>query len=57
VDSIVLAKYDSGAKGGIAVAVSRDLGIPFSFMGVGEKLEDLEPFGAETYLDRLLEVK
>ena len=57
VDSIILAKYDSTAKGGIAVAVSRDLGIPFSFMGVGEKLEDLEPFDKEAYLSRLLEVK
>ncbi|MBN2551806.1 MAG: signal recognition particle-docking protein FtsY [Spirochaetales bacterium] len=57
VDSIILAKYDSTAKGGIAVAISQDLGIPFSFMGVGEKLEDLEPFDREAYLDRLLEVR
>jgi fused signal recognition particle receptor len=57
VDSIILAKYDSTAKGGIAVAVSRELGIPFSFLGVGERPEDIEPFGAEAYLNRLLEVK
>jgi fused signal recognition particle receptor len=38
VDSIVVAKYDSTAKGGIVVAIARELGIPFSFIGVGEKL-------------------
>jgi fused signal recognition particle receptor len=57
VDSIIVAKYDSTARGGIVVAIARDLGIPFSFIGVGEKLEDLEPFDSETYLNRLLEVQ
>ena len=57
VDSIIVAKYDSTARGGIVVAIARDLGIPFSFIGVGEKLEDLEPFEPETYLNRLLEVQ
>jgi fused signal recognition particle receptor len=57
VDSIIVAKYDSTAKGGIVVAIARELGIPFSFVGVGEKLEDLEPFDAEKYLNRLLEVR
>jgi fused signal recognition particle receptor len=55
VDSIILAKYDSTAKGGIATVISRELGIPFSFMGVGEKLEDLVPFHKDEYLDRLLD--
>jgi fused signal recognition particle receptor len=57
VDSIILAKYDSTAKGGIVVAIARDLGIPFSFIGVGEKLDDLEPFDRESYLNRLLEAQ
>jgi fused signal recognition particle receptor len=57
VDSIILAKYDSTAKGGIVVAIARDLGIPFSFIGTGEKLDDLEPFDSESYLNRLLEVQ
>ncbi len=57
VDSIIVAKYDSTAKGGIVVAIARDLGIPFSFIGVGEKPDDLEPFDRDSYLDRLLEVK
>ncbi|MCK5006204.1 MAG: signal recognition particle-docking protein FtsY [Spirochaetia bacterium] len=54
VDSIILAKYDSTAKGGIVVAISSDLGIPFSFMGVGEKVEDLVPFDRELYLNSLI---
>jgi fused signal recognition particle receptor len=57
VDSIIVAKYDSMAKGGIVVAIARDLGIPFSFIGTGEKLEDLEPFDTASYLNRLLEVQ
>lgn len=57
VDSIIVAKYDSTARGGIVVAIARDLGIPFSFIGVGEKLDDLEPFDSETYLNRLLEAQ
>jgi len=54
VDSIILAKYDSTAKGGIVVAISSGLGIPFSFMGVGEKVEDLVLFSKELYLDSLI---
>ena len=57
VDSIIMAKYDSTAKGGIVVAIARDLGIPFSFIGVGEKVDDLELFEPESYLNRLLEVQ
>jgi fused signal recognition particle receptor len=53
-DSIILTKYDSTARGGIVVAISRDLGVPISFLGVGEKLTDLKPFSTETYLDGLL---
>ena len=43
-DSVILAKYDSTAKGGAVVSLCRDLGLPISFVGTGEKLEDLEPF-------------
>lgn len=55
VDGIVLAKYDSTAKGGVAIAISRQLGIPFAFLGQGEKLEDIRPFEADRYLEGLLE--
>jgi len=54
IDALVLAKYDSTARGGMVVPVSRSLGVPFAFVGVGEKLEDLEPFDVERYLDSLL---
>ncbi len=54
IDSIVLAKYDSTAKGGIVISIGRTLGLPFSFVGVGEQLYDLSPFDADSYLDGLL---
>jgi len=54
VDSVILAKYDSTAKGGAVVSLCRDLGLPISFVGTGEKLEDLEPFDAEQFLDALV---
>lgn len=54
VDSVIVAKNDSTAKGGIVVAISRALGLPFSFIGVGERLEDLVPFEVDSYLDLLL---
>jgi fused signal recognition particle receptor len=54
VDSIILAKYDSTAKGGIVVPICRKIGLPFSFMGTGEKLENLVPFDSDIYLDTLI---
>jgi fused signal recognition particle receptor len=53
IDSIVLSKCDSTAKGGMIVPICRELGIPFSYMGVGEKLDDLEVFDPDDYLDSL----
>ncbi len=54
IDSIVLSKYDSSAKGGIVVPISKNLGLPFSFMGTGEGISDLVEFDTETYLDSLV---
>jgi fused signal recognition particle receptor len=53
VSSIVLSKCDSSAKGGMVVPICRDLGIPFSYLGLGEKVDDLEPFDPDVYLDSL----
>ena len=53
IDSIVLAKCDSTAKGGMVVAICRELGIPVSYIGLGEKLDDLEVFDTERYLESL----
>ena len=54
IHSIVLSKCDSTAKGGMVVPVCRDLGIPFSYLGLGEKPEDLAIFDPDEYLDSLL---
>ncbi len=55
-DGIVLAKYDSTAKGGILVPISRRLGIPTAFLGVGEKYSDLRPFRRDEYVRELLDL-
>ena len=50
---IVLTKLDGTAKGGAIFAIKQKLGLPVKFIGIGEKLEDLEPFDAETYVEAL----
>ena len=54
VDSVILAKYDSTAKGGVVVSICRDLGLPISFVGTGEKPGDLAPFDSAGFLDALV---
>lgn len=54
IDDIVLTKLDGTAKGGIAVAIAMQFGIPISFIGLGEKMEDLRPFDAEGFVTALL---
>ena len=54
VDGIVLTKLDGTAKGGIALAIAGELGIPVKLIGVGEGLEDLRPFDADEYARALL---
>ena len=49
VDGVVLTKLDGTAKGGIALAIAAELGIPVKLIGVGEKLEDLRPFDPAEY--------
>jgi fused signal recognition particle receptor len=46
---VILTKVDGTARGGIAVAIRRELGIPVKLVGSGEKLEDLQPFDAEAF--------
>ncbi|MBS7303831.1 MAG: signal recognition particle-docking protein FtsY [Lachnospiraceae bacterium] len=50
---IVLTKMDGTAKGGIAIAIQSELNIPVKFIGVGEKLEDLQYFDADTFIEAL----
>ena len=56
VTGLVLTKLDGTAKGGIVVAITRELGLPIRYVGVGEKLEDLVPFDAESFVRSLFEV-
>ncbi len=55
VTGIVLTKLDGTAKGGIVVAISRELGVPVRYVGVGEKLTDLLPFDSKQFVDSLFE--
>ena len=51
---VVLTKLDGTAKGGIVVAIARELGVPVKFIGVGEGVDDLMPFQAEDFVEALL---
>ena len=53
VDGIILTKMDGTAKGGIAVAITRELGLPVKYIGVGEKMEDLKRFDPDEYAESL----
>jgi fused signal recognition particle receptor len=55
VDGIVLTKLDGTAKGGIALAIAGELGIPVKLIGIGEALEDLRPFDADDFAAALVE--
>jgi fused signal recognition particle receptor len=55
VTGIVLTKLDGTAKGGIAVAIARELNLPVRYVGVGEKMTDLLEFSPEEFVDSLLE--
>ncbi len=54
---IALTKLDGSAKGGIAVAIQKQLHIPILWVGVGEAAEDLQPFDAPTFIDALLNLE
>jgi len=55
VDGIVLTKLDGTAKGGIALAIAGELGIPVKLIGIGEALEDLRPFDADDFARALVQ--
>lgn len=56
ISGIILTKLDGTAKGGIAVAIQAELGIPVKYIGVGERLEDLQKFNADDFVNALFEV-
>ncbi len=55
VTGIVLTKLDGTAKGGIVVAITRELNLPVRFVGVGEQMDDLVPFDAEAFVNSLFD--
>lgn len=50
---LILNKLDGTAKGGIIISIKRELGIPVKFIGVGEKIDDMQPFSADEFTDAL----
>ena len=52
---VILTKLNSSAHGGMAFAIQRELGLPILFAGLGEKLEDLEPFNPEAFVNGILD--
>ena len=54
VDGIILNKLDGTAKGGVVLAISAEMEIPVVYVGVGEKIDDLEDFNAEEFVDGIL---
>lgn len=54
---IILTKMDGTAKGGIAIAIQSELGVPVKYIGVGEKIVDLQKFDADSFVDALFDVK
>ena len=51
---LVLAKLDGTAKGGVVLSIGRELGVPVRYVGLGEGLDDLEPFDPELFAEALL---
>ncbi|MCL2159837.1 MAG: signal recognition particle-docking protein FtsY, partial [Oscillospiraceae bacterium] len=55
ITGIVLTKLDSSSKGGIVISVRKELGIPIKFIGVGEKIDDLENFDRKEFVKALFD--
>ena len=55
VTGIILAKLDGTAKGGVVVAIARELNLPIRYVGIGEKADDLLPFDPEKFIASLFE--
>ena len=53
IEGIVLTKLDGTAKGGIAIAIRNELGLPVRYIGLGEQLDDMQPFDAKEFVDAI----
>ena len=56
VDELILTKLDGTAKGGVAIAVAMQHKLPITYVGLGEKVEDLRPFNGDDYAEALLKI-
>ena len=57
ITGIILTKLDGTAKGGIAVAIQSELGIPVKYVGVGEKIDDLQKFDSHDFVNALFQTE
>ena len=55
IDGIVLTKLDGTAKGGVIISIQEELGVPVRYIGIGEEVDDLQPFEAERFVEALFE--
>ena len=55
ITGIILTKLDGTAKGGIAIAIQAELGVPVKYIGIGEKIEDLQKFDSNSFVDALFQ--
>ena len=55
ITGIVITKLDGTAKGGIAIAIQKELGIPVKYIGVGEKIDDMQKFNPDEFTEALFE--
>ena len=53
IDGIILTKLDGTAKGGVIIAIEKEYKLPVVFVGTGEKVDDLQPFDAEEFVEEL----
>ena len=54
IDAIIMTKYDSTAKGGVAVSIGRELGLPVAYICTGEGYDNIAPFNAEAYINEFV---
>ena len=52
-DGIILTKLDGTAKGGIAIAIRSEMGLPVRYIGLGEQLDDMQPFDAKQFVEAI----
>ena len=57
ITGIILTKLDGTARGGVVLAINNELDVPVKFVGVGEQIDDLQPFDADAFASALFDMK